>query len=78
MMIIIIYIFVGEGEIGIVKKIDFDGPYLLQLDSQRAGLHNPRGITVHINRAYVANYNSHCIFVFKLMVSFVILLVKDR
>ena len=48
-----------------VKKFDFDGTYLLQLDGQSAGLCDPRGITVHNNRVYVADYSCHCIFIFQ-------------
>ena len=58
-------IYVGEGESGIIKKIDFAGTYLLQLDSERAGVCSPRGITVHNNRVYIADYDCHCIFVFQ-------------
>ena len=58
-------IYVGEGVSGIVKKIDFDGTFLLQLDGKWAGLCSPRGITVYNNRIYIADYDSHCIFVFQ-------------
>ena len=49
----------------LVKKFDFDGTYLLQLDSQRAGLRNPMGITVHNNKVYTADYLCNCIVVFQ-------------
>ena len=58
-------IYVGDRASVIVKKFDFKGTYLLQLDGQRAGLCDPVGITVHNNRVYVADYDCHCVFVFQ-------------
>ena len=59
------HIYVGEGGNKIVKKFNCDGTYLLQLDSQRAGLSNPVGITAHNNRVYIADHQCARIFVFQ-------------
>ena len=48
-----------------IRKFDISGTYLLLLDGQRAGLHDPVGITIHNNRVYVADYRCNRVFVFQ-------------
>ena len=58
-------IYIGDRVSKIVKKLDFAGTYLLQLDSESAGLRDPVGIIVHNNRVYIADYQCHCVFIFQ-------------
>ena len=47
-----------------IRKFNIDGTYLLPLNSQKAGVHDPIGITTHNDRVYVADYRCNCVFVF--------------
>ena len=59
------HIYVADSRNTLVTKFDIDGTYILQLDSQRAGLRGLRGITVHNNKIYIADCQCDCIFVFQ-------------
>jgi len=48
-----------------VTKFNVNGTYLLQVDSQRAKLRDPVGITTHNNTIYIADYLDSCVFVFQ-------------
>ena len=48
-----------------IKKFDLNGSYLLQFQSQRAGLRDPVGIATHNKKVYIADYKCDCVLVFQ-------------
>ena len=61
-----------------VKKFDIKGTYLLQLESKKAELCDPVGITAHKNKIYVADYKCDCVFVFQNTSQFLHAIGKGR
>ena len=61
-----------------VKKFDINGTFLLQFESQKAGLRDPVGITAHKNKVYIADYKCDCVLVFQNTSQFLCAIGKGR